>query len=115
MTSITLPTAQLSLERYNLSSPGYGGYRPSRGFNRQVYATFFNDSVGAHLLSWWGVDNCMWSNDFPHANSTWPHSREVVARDLGHLSPEVRAKILRENVARLYNTTIPEPMVASPS
>jgi len=84
---------------------------PSEYFNRQVYATFFNDSVGAHLLSWWGVDNCMWSNDFPHANSTWPHSREVVARDLGHLSPEARAKIVRENVARLYNTTIPEPMV----
>jgi hypothetical protein len=38
MTSITLPVARHSLERYNLSSPGYGGYRPSRGFTRQVYA-----------------------------------------------------------------------------
>lgn len=89
--------------------------RPSEYFSRQVYATFFNDSVGTHLLSWWGVDNCMWSNDYPHANSTWPHSREVVARDLAHLTPEARAKLLRENVARLYNIAIPEAMGTTPS
>jgi predicted TIM-barrel fold metal-dependent hydrolase len=85
---------------------------PSEYFNRQVYATFFNDSVGAHFLSWWGADNCMWSNDFPHANSTWPHSREVVARDLGHLPADVRAKLLRENVARLYNMPVPDALSA---
>ncbi len=38
MTSITLPKGQNLLERYNLTSPGYGGYRPSRSFTRQVYA-----------------------------------------------------------------------------
>ena len=85
---------------------------PSEYFNRQVFATFFNDSVGAHNLVWWGSDNCMWSNDFPHANSTWPHSRDVVARDLGHLPADVRAKLLRENVARLYDMPIPEVMPA---
>ncbi len=87
--------------------------KPSEYFNRQVYATFFNDSVGAHNLVWWGGDNCMWSNDFPHANSTWPHSREVVARDLGHLPPDVRAKLVRENVARLYDMPIPECLEVS--
>jgi len=55
----------------------------------------------------------MWSNDFPHANSTWPHSREVVARDLGYLPPETRAKLVRENVARLYDMPIPEILEVS--
>ena len=27
---------------------------PSEYFQRQMYATFFNDAVGGHLLSWWG-------------------------------------------------------------
>ena len=58
---------------------------PSEYFRRQMYATFFNDPVGGHLLSWWGQDNCMWSNDFPHSNSTWPVSHDVIARDLSHL------------------------------
>ncbi len=81
---------------------------PSEYFHRQVHATFFNDAVGGHLLSWWGMDNCMWSNDYPHVNSTWPHSREVIARDMGNLCAETRAKLLRENVARLYNISIPK-------
>ena len=52
----------------------------------------------------------MWSNDYPHANSTWPYSREVVAKDLGHLSPEVRGKLVRGNVARLYDMPVPKPV-----
>jgi len=82
---------------------------PSSYFNRQVYASFFNDSIGGHILSAWGQDNCMWSSDYPHSNSTWPHSREVIQRDLGHLAPEVREKLVRENVVGLYGMSVPEP------
>jgi predicted TIM-barrel fold metal-dependent hydrolase len=59
------------------------------------------------MLAWWGEDNCMWSNDFPHGNSTWGHSGEIVARDMGALPAERRAKLLRENVAQLYGIKIP--------
>ena len=75
---------------------------PSEYFKRQVYATFFNDAPIRWFLQEWGADNCMWSNDFPHPNSTWPKSREVIARDLGHLTGDVRAKVTRRNVAALY-------------
>lgn len=80
---------------------------PSEYVNRQVYATFFSDPTGGHLLDWWGEDTCMWSNDYPHPASTWPHSREVIARELGHLPQEVLRKVLRENVVRLYDLKIP--------
>jgi predicted TIM-barrel fold metal-dependent hydrolase len=82
---------------------------PSSYFYQQVYATFFNDAVGGHNFNWWGQDNCMWSSDYPHANSTWPRSRQVIDRDLGHLAPEVRAKLVRGNVAALYGMAIPQP------
>jgi predicted TIM-barrel fold metal-dependent hydrolase len=75
---------------------------PSEFLREQIYSTFFNDSVGGHNLEWWGADNCMWSNDFPHPNSTWPNSLKIIQRDLGHLPEEKRAKILRGNVAKLY-------------
>ncbi len=80
---------------------------PSEYFYRQVYATFFNDHVGGKLFSWWGCDNCMWSNDYPHQNSTWPNSRDVIARDMGHLPPANRAKLLTANVTKLYNLKVP--------
>jgi predicted TIM-barrel fold metal-dependent hydrolase len=85
-------------------------HEPSVYFYRQVYATFFDDAVGGHNLSWWGDDNCMWSNDYPHPNSTWPNSRQVIERDLGHLPPEVRGKLVRENVAKLYGMQVPQPV-----
>ena len=50
-----------------------------------------------------GEDNIMWSNDFPHPNSTWPNSLKIIQRDLGHLSPETQRKVVCGNVSRLYN------------
>lgn len=80
---------------------------PSDYINRQVFFTFFFDQIGGRNLAWWGQDNCMWSNDFPHPNTTWPNSRQVIARDLGHLPPESITKLVRTNVSRLYGIKLP--------
>jgi predicted TIM-barrel fold metal-dependent hydrolase len=80
---------------------------PSEYFRRQIYATFFNDHVGGKLFSWWGCDNFMWSNDYPHQNSTWPNSRDVIARDMAHLDAADREKLLNTNVTKLYNLKVP--------
>ena len=81
---------------------------PSEYFERQIYATFFNDPPTRSIFADWGTDNCMWSNDFPHPNSTWPDSRKVIARDLAALPEAVRAKLVRENVCKLYGLKIAE-------
>jgi len=44
----------------------------------------------------------IWLNDFPHSDSTWPWSQDVIAEQAAHLSPELRKRILRDNVAELY-------------
>lgn len=86
---------------------------PSEYFHRQIYATFFNDHVGGKLFSWWGVDNCMWSNDYPHQNSTWPNSRDVIARDMADLPAASRDKLLNTNVRKLYNLKAPASLPAA--
>ena len=85
---------------------------PSEYFRRQVFATFFNDPPTQWLFDGWGIDNCMWSNDFPHKNSTWPNSREVIKRDLGRLSDASLAKLLHENVSKLYQLPAIKPVAA---
>jgi predicted TIM-barrel fold metal-dependent hydrolase len=79
---------------------------PSEYFFRQVYATFFNDPPAAWILPHWGTNNCMWSNDYPHPNSTWPNSRDVIQRDLGHLPADERTKLIRGNVTSLYGLPV---------
>ena len=76
--------------------------KPGEYFERQIYATFFNDPPSRMLLGQWGTKNFMWSNDYPHPNSTWPKSREVIERDLGHLAKEARKRLLSQNVQELY-------------
>ena len=81
--------------------------KPGDYLANQVFATFFNDAIGTRYLGSWGTEACMWSNDYPHPNSTWPHSRDVIARHLGHLGPDARRKVLSDNVTRLYNIPVP--------
>jgi predicted TIM-barrel fold metal-dependent hydrolase len=72
----------------------------------QVYATFFSDPTGGWMMDRYGENTFMWSNDYPHAASTWPHSRQVIADELGHLPRHVIRKVVRDNVIRLYDLKI---------
>jgi len=49
-----------------------------------------------------GVENLMWASDFPHADSTWPNSREVIARDFQDVPATERQRIIADNAAELY-------------
>ena len=86
-------------------------YKPSEYFERQIFASFINDDVGTTMIAaGWGVNNCMWSNDFPHGNTSWPDSREVIARDLTDIDPLVRENLLHRTVAELYNLELAPPI-----
>jgi len=76
--------------------------KPSEYFRRQLYATFIDDPFGVAHRHEIGVDNLLWSSDFPHSATFWPHSREKIAQDFQDVSDEDKRKILCENVAKLY-------------
>ena len=48
----------------------------------------------------------MWTNDFPHSDSTWPWSQEMLAKHAALLSDEQRRAILCDNVAELYRVDL---------
>ena len=45
---------------------------------RNMAVTFMDDEVGLDLRHVVGIENILWSTDFPHPATTWPHSRETV-------------------------------------
>ncbi len=75
---------------------------PSYYFRRQVSATFQDDRVGILTRDIVGTGNLMWASDYPHSDSTWPNSREVIARDFAGVPDADRRKITAENAAQLY-------------
>jgi predicted TIM-barrel fold metal-dependent hydrolase len=50
-----------------------------------------------------GVDNLMWGSDYPHAESTWPRSRQVLEAILEGVPEAERQKIAGANAARVYH------------
>jgi predicted TIM-barrel fold metal-dependent hydrolase len=76
--------------------------KPSAYFRRQLYATFINDPFGVAHRHDIGVENLLWSSDFPHSASFWPHSREKIAHDFEGVDEEDKEKILWRNTAKLY-------------
>jgi predicted TIM-barrel fold metal-dependent hydrolase len=75
---------------------------PSFYFKRQVHATFQDDRIGVLTREYAGVDNLMWASDFPHSDSTWPRSKEVIARDFAGVPDNETQKIIADNCAALY-------------
>ena len=77
--------------------------KPSEVFREQVWATYQQDLVGLNLVDFFGGGHMMWASDYPHPDSTWPFSRQVIERETAHLSPAVKEKIVRENAKVFYN------------
>lgn len=78
------------------------GALPSDFIRRNVYFTFMEDPVFVPLLSFVGADRVMWGSDYPHRESTWPRSREVLTRVLHDLSDKDRKLMTYTNAADLY-------------
>jgi predicted TIM-barrel fold metal-dependent hydrolase len=76
--------------------------RPSEIFRRQCFVSGDPDETAAPLvIDHVGADRFMWATDYPHPDhpGTWVHALE---RFVEPLSAETRAKVLGENVARIY-------------
>jgi predicted TIM-barrel fold metal-dependent hydrolase len=74
---------------------------PSDYVRRSIYFTFQDDETALRTGPRAGV-NLMWGSDFPHAESTWPSSREVLNR-AGMVEPPVDVQpVFSGNVANLY-------------
>jgi uncharacterized protein len=75
---------------------------PSEYFREHVYTTFQDDWVAFQVKDLCNVRRLLWANDFPHSDSTWPRSQELLAKHAAHLTPEELRWVLHDNVAELY-------------
>jgi predicted TIM-barrel fold metal-dependent hydrolase len=77
--------------------------KPSEYFRRQVCVGFIDEPEAIPMRHEIGVDNLMWASDYPHFASTWPKSREFVARTTAGVDSAERRKLVRDNALRTFN------------
>ncbi len=75
---------------------------PSEYMSKHFPATFINDSYAIANRHRIGVDNMMWSNDYPHITSDWPYSWKSIKAAFADVPVEEKHAILCGNAQRIY-------------
>ena len=72
-------------------------------WKRQFFATIEDDQPALRTLDFIGEDRIMWGSDYPHTDSTWPCSADVLDEMFAGYPDSVRQAVTRNTVANLYN------------
>jgi predicted TIM-barrel fold metal-dependent hydrolase len=76
---------------------------PSYFMDRNIYGSFIHDRAGVLMRDMPGAKNIMWSSDYPHSETTFPHSMDVIARLFEGVPDADRRMIVGERAKALYN------------
>lgn len=75
---------------------------PSDFFRENISLSFQEDDLGIRMRDVIGVNTLMWGSDYPHAESTFPYSKEIINRILADVTDEERQAIVGGNASQLY-------------
>jgi predicted TIM-barrel fold metal-dependent hydrolase len=76
---------------------------PSTYYYRGVYGCVINDPHGLASLDEVGVDNVTCETDYPHSDSSWPDTKQIVTKLVAGLPDEYVEKIVRGNAIKLLD------------
>ena len=76
---------------------------PSFYFHRNVSLSFIDERLALHRLrDVLGVENLLWSTDFPHPVTSWPNSRKIVEEQFAEIPADERQLMLSGNATRVW-------------
>lgn len=87
---------------------------PAEVFTRNFWFCAVEDQSSFVQRDRIGVDNIMLEADYPHCDSTWPHTQATIHEEIGDLPADAIRKITWENASRLYQHPVPESVQADP-
>jgi predicted TIM-barrel fold metal-dependent hydrolase len=75
---------------------------PSFYWKRQCLASFMDDPIGIKLIDDIGVDNVLWSIDYPHPESVYGYAGSVAKSVYDTIGHDKAKKVLGGNAASIY-------------
>jgi predicted TIM-barrel fold metal-dependent hydrolase len=85
-----------------------GRERPADVLQRNFWFCTIDDPSTIATRDRIGIDHVMVEVDYPHGDSTWPDTQEVIHRAWGHLPVDDLRKMTHQNAAALYRWPLPE-------
>jgi predicted TIM-barrel fold metal-dependent hydrolase len=93
---------------------GYGSgwdERPSDVVRRNFWFCTIDDPSTIEMRHRIGVENIMVEVDYPHLDSTWPDTQQVIEKYWGHIPPSELRALCCENAAALYRHPLPKSVL----
>jgi predicted TIM-barrel fold metal-dependent hydrolase len=81
----------------------FGSKLPSDVFNEHILTCFIDDKFGMASRRALDIDMVTWECDYPHSDSTWPESPEVLAESMVDVNDEDIDKVTHLNAMKHYN------------
>ncbi len=81
----------------------FGAKLPSQVFLDHVVTCFIDDAAGIRDRQAAGIDNMTWECDYPHSDTTWPRSPELLWRSLEGVPEDEIHKITYRNAMRHFH------------
>jgi predicted TIM-barrel fold metal-dependent hydrolase len=84
-------------------APGAMPEKPSFYWKRNFLVTFEDDEIGVMTRYISGSNTLMWGSDYPHGDSVFPNSQDVLDRILKDCTADERYEMTVKNVVQLYD------------
>jgi len=76
---------------------------PSSYVPGRVFGCFFDDMVGVEMRHRIGVEQLVFETDYPHQDSTWPHTDRLVAEIAARVTPAELEMLVRTNAITMLD------------
>jgi predicted TIM-barrel fold metal-dependent hydrolase len=78
------------------------GMLPSELFKERIVTCFIDDAVGVETRAHLNLDMITWECDYPHSDSTWPESPELLSKALQGVPDDEVDKMTHLNAMRIF-------------
>jgi predicted TIM-barrel fold metal-dependent hydrolase len=75
---------------------------PSTYVPGRVFGCFFDDDTGLRNRDAVGITQIAFEIDYPHQDTTWPHTDKVIEKMAAQVGPDELEMILRGNAQRMF-------------
>jgi predicted TIM-barrel fold metal-dependent hydrolase len=91
-----------------------GDLTPSEVLQRNFWFCAVEDPSTFSLRHRIGVEHILLESDYPHSDSTWPRTQEVIEREIGDLPADEVRMLTWENASKLYRHPVPASVQENP-